>query len=168
MNKIESLSFIRYALGKCKQKACEGIQKGENPFGACVIIESNIVSCVHDHAISNNNPADHAEVVSIYTALKKMKVQQFGPGAILVSTCEPCPICVTVAQLSGIERIYFGMSIATGKKRGYLRYSFSSYDTAILLKSNIKIISLENENSTESLIDLWENLNGVNISDTSI
>lgn len=140
-------------------KALEGIKKGENPFGACVIIDNMIVACEYDHAISNNNPADHAEVVSIYTALRKLGVNKFEKGAILISTCEPCPICVTVAQLAGIERIYYGMSINTGKNRGYLKYSFSSSEFAYQLGCSMKIVSLEEKYSTEELIDVWESVN---------
>ncbi|MFC3395065.1 nucleoside deaminase [Brenneria rubrifaciens] len=159
INRNNNISFVISALNKCKLKALEGIKKGENPFGACVIVDKEIITCTYDLAMRNNNPADHAEVVAIYTALRKLDVNQFPKGAILISTCEPCPICMTVAQLAGIEYIYYGMSVTTGKKRGYLKYSIPSSGFASQLGSNIKIVSLEKKCSTEELIDFWESRN---------
>lgn len=151
--------FASHALDLCRNKAKEGIKKGENPFGACVIYQNKIISCEHDHAMGEGRYTEHAEVVAIHSSLRKLRLQRFEEGAVLVTTCEPCPICVTTSQLAGISTIYFGMSVATGRRRGYLADSCSSVDCARMLGEKVTIESLEAINSTEDLIDFWEKRN---------
>ncbi|MEF2481936.1 nucleoside deaminase [Vibrio mimicus] len=153
-----SLSIISSALEMCCMQAKVGIDIGENPFGVGIIYEGQLVSCVHDSVINGGDITSHAEVLAIKTALKRLRLSKFDNDAVLVSTCEPCPICVTTAQLAGIKTIYYGMSIETGRQRGYLADTFSSHKCAEMLGDKIQIYSLERSNPTRKLIDYWESL----------
>ncbi|HDO1312620.1 nucleoside deaminase [Aeromonas veronii] len=154
-----SHSTIIRAMGNCFECAKKGISHGENPFGACIIHQGNVISCEYDHAVSKNNPTAHAEVEAICAALNSLNRCSFEGNTLLVTTCEPCPICVTAAKLVGVSHIFYGMSIATGKKRGYLKNSFSSTLCAEMLGGGIKIINYEEMFSTEGLVDFWETHN---------
>lgn len=155
-NHLQPPDFVLAILQQISQIAEVGIKKGENPFGAAVLVNQQLIESTHDYAVSSNNPAAHAEVVAIYKALRTLNTNFFPPESCLVSTCEPCPICISVAQLSGIRTIYFGMSVNTGKQRGYLKYSVPSHKFCDLLGSDLTIINVEDTNSTEYLIDFWE------------
>ena len=151
-----AVSTIVSAMENCFECAEKGISHGENPFGACIIHQGNVIGCEYDHAVSKNNPAAHAEVEAICAALNSLNRCDFDGDTFLITTCEPCPICVTAAKLVGVSHIFYGMSIATGKKRGYLENSFSSTLCANMLGGGIKIINCEKIFSTEALVDIWE------------
>jgi tRNA(adenine34) deaminase len=56
------------------------------------------------------DPSSHAEVRAIRLATKKLKTLSLA-GYTLYTTCEPCPMCMSTALWSGLDRVVYGVTI---------------------------------------------------------
>jgi guanine deaminase len=79
------------------------------PFGALVVQDGVIIGEGQNEVTSTNDPTAHAEVVAIRKACKK--IHDFSlKGAVLYTSCEPCPMCLAAAYWARIDKIFFGNS----------------------------------------------------------
>jgi tRNA(Arg) A34 adenosine deaminase TadA len=76
------------------------------PFGAVVVKDGKIigegVNCVTTH----NDPTAHAEVEAIRSACKGQNKFDL-TGAVIYTSCEPCPMCLSAIYWARIDKIYF-------------------------------------------------------------
>ncbi|MBU4333811.1 MAG: nucleoside deaminase, partial [Candidatus Omnitrophica bacterium] len=54
------------------EKAREGVQKGQTPFGACIVKDNKVLSCVHNTVWKTTDITAHAEVQAIRKACKEI------------------------------------------------------------------------------------------------
>jgi len=92
--------FMRLAFGA----AWQGIEKGEMPFGACIVRRGQVVSVAHDSAKASVDTTAHAEVQAIRTASRQLRTLEL-TGSVIYTTCEPCPICFTACLWATFGRI---------------------------------------------------------------
>jgi guanine deaminase len=76
------------------------------PFGAVVVLNGEIIGRGCNHVISNNDPTAHAEIVAIREACRSIGNFDLS-GAVLYSTCEPCPMCLSAIYWANIMSLYF-------------------------------------------------------------
>jgi tRNA(Arg) A34 adenosine deaminase TadA len=57
-----------------------------------------------------SDPSSHAEVRALRAACKKLKRLSLA-GYTLYTTCEPCPMCMSMALWSGIDKVVYGATI---------------------------------------------------------
>lgn len=94
--------FLREAL----RLAAENADAGQLPFGALVVIDGEAVATGVNTALRDHDPSAHAEVAAIRAACRKLGTLHLG-GATVVSSCEPCAVCHSVAAISGVARIVY-------------------------------------------------------------
>lgn len=83
------------------------MQKGEGgPFGAVIVKDGKIVGEGWNRVTSTNDPTAHAEVVAIRRACENLKTFDL-KGAILFTSCEPCPMCLSAAYWARVDKIHF-------------------------------------------------------------
>jgi tRNA(adenine34) deaminase len=82
------------------------------PFGASIIhTESGTQLLRALNAVAQEwDPSAHAEVRAIRLATKRLKTLSLA-GYTLYTTCEPCPMCMSAALWSGLERVVYGATI---------------------------------------------------------
>ena len=80
----------------------------ETATGRLVLRRLNAVAAEID-------PSSHAEVRVLRATCKKLKKLSLS-GHTLYTTCEPCPMCMSMALWSGIDRVVFGATIADAAK----------------------------------------------------
>jgi guanine deaminase len=97
-------------LGQAVGLALENVAAGGQPFGALVIMGGKLVATGVNRGIQDCDPTAHAELVAIREACRALE-QPTLPGALLVASCEPCPMCQAAAVLAGVERVVYA---ATG------------------------------------------------------
>ena len=132
------------------EEAFVGVSKGDGgPFGA-IIVDSNgnVISKGHNMVLCTNDPTNHAEVVAIREACKKLNTYDLS-GCTIYSSCEPCPMCLSAIIWSNIKTVYFGADRKDAANVGFR-------DDAIyeFLNGNNKIIeshSIENNFCKEVL-----------------
>ena len=96
--------FMRLAIARAR----EGIAKGQEPFGACVIKSREVVSVAHNTTIEDMDATAHAEMNAIREACRKLKTADLS-GCEIYATFKPCPMCQAACERANISRIYYGV-----------------------------------------------------------
>jgi tRNA(Arg) A34 adenosine deaminase TadA len=122
--KICRESIIRVDLESCMHLAIEEAKasqsEGNKGYGAVVWYAGKVIARAYDTAGTMKDPSLHAEVNAIREACRVLKDDNLC-GAVLVSTCEPCPMCSSLAVWANVSAVVYGASIketaALGKSR---------------------------------------------------
>lgn len=95
--------WMAEAIALSSQNAMTG---NGGPFGAVVVRAGEIIARGANQVTSSHDPTAHAEVVAIRQACQV--VQSFKlEGCIMVTSCEPCPMCLAAIYWARIDKIYF-------------------------------------------------------------
>ncbi|MBN1961392.1 MAG: nucleoside deaminase [Deltaproteobacteria bacterium] len=138
---------IEYSENIWVEKACdlaiESVKHGGGPFGAIVLqLDSNTNEIIRYWQAVNlvahlNDPTAHAEIMAIRRAAHSLgvyhlnqidkatnKLPQPGPlsRCLLISSCEPCPMCLAAIYWAKIDEVYFA---ATRFTAGQPQINFS-------------------------------------------
>ncbi len=99
--------------------AVEGMRgHSGGPFGALVARSGEILGEGWNQVTSSNDPTAHAEVVAIRSASQALNRFELS-GCILVSSCEPCPMCLGAAYWSRVDHIYYANTRAQAAAIGF-------------------------------------------------
>ncbi len=101
-------------LAESVRLARENAEAGDQPFGALIVREGEVVSTGVNRALRDADPTAHAEVEAIRNAGSADL-----EGATLVSSCEPCPMCRTAAALVGVSRIVYAAPKKVAAEAGF-------------------------------------------------
>ncbi len=95
--------------------AAENVARGAGgPFGAIVVEEETgrLVSVGTNRVVPENNSILHAEVLACMLAQRRVGSYTLGapglPAHTLVSSCDPCAMCLGAALWSGVRRLVCG------------------------------------------------------------
>jgi len=82
------------------------------PFGASIVETKTGKMLLRAlNAVAQEiDPSSHAEVRAIRKATKRLKKVSLA-GYTLYTTCEPCPMCMSAALWSGLDRVVYGATI---------------------------------------------------------
>jgi len=121
-------------------------QDGNQGYGAVVVWGNRILGKAHDTAATEKDPSLHAEVNAIRQAVHLLGDANLS-GAVLFSTCEPCPMCSSLAVWSNLTTLAYGASIEENAKLGKGRILVTSREIVAKSPVAIEIIDgiLENE-----------------------
>jgi guanine deaminase len=76
------------------------------PFGAVIVKDGRVIAEGWNEVTSSNDPTAHAEVVAIRRACAALSDFRLR-GAIIYSSCEPCPMCLAAIYWSRLDAVYF-------------------------------------------------------------
>ncbi len=100
-------------------KVHAGIERGQTPFGACVVAaDGRVVACEHNLVWKTMDITAHGEMVTIRAACQALGVVDLS-GCTIYSTTEPCPMCFSAIHWAKIGRIVYGASIADAQAAGF-------------------------------------------------
>jgi len=107
------------------------------PFSACIKYKGNLYYGVNE-VISKNDPTAHAEMQVIRLVCIKNKIYNL-KGAIIYSSGDPCPMCLTAIAWAEIKKIYYinPYYVATSNNNYYDRPS-KEVNKFLKLKRKIK------------------------------
>lgn len=94
--------------------AAENVQRGGGPFGAMIVEETSgrLVSVGVNRVVPENNSILHAEALAFMMAQRRVGSYTLGaPGLAahtLVSSCDPCAMCLGATLWSGVRRLVCG------------------------------------------------------------
>lgn len=95
--------YMRIAIDLAKENASS---VGGGPFGALIVKDGEVIAAQSNSVTVDNDPTAHAEVNAIRQACKKMGTFDLS-GALLYTSCEPCPMCLSAAYWAHIDKIYY-------------------------------------------------------------
>ena len=97
-------------LNEAFKEAFRGIRNDlGGPFGAVVVKDGVILGKGCNRVISDNDPTAHAEVTAIREACRNVESYDL-TGAVIYSTCEPCPMCLSAIYWAKIKMVYFSLT----------------------------------------------------------
>lgn len=76
------------------------------PFGAIVVYDGEVVGEGRNQVTATNDPTAHAEIVALREAGKKLGRFEL-KGCVLYTSCEPCPMCLSAAYWSRVDRVVY-------------------------------------------------------------
>jgi tRNA(Arg) A34 adenosine deaminase TadA len=86
--------------------AHENVGTGGGPFGAVIVRDGELVATGVNQVTTGLDPSAHAEVVAIRAACRKLGDFKL-TGCVLLSSCEPCPMCMATALWARLDRVLF-------------------------------------------------------------
>jgi tRNA(Arg) A34 adenosine deaminase TadA len=86
-------------------------EKTGGPFGCVIVRDGEVLAASGNSVLRDNDPTAHAEVNAIRAACKKVGTPHL-KGAVMYTSCEPCPMCYATAYWTRINRIYYAAAWA--------------------------------------------------------
>ncbi len=90
-------------LNKLVDKA---IKKDEVPVAALIVKEGKIIAKAYNKTNTSNNVLDHAEIICINKASKRLHNWRLNDCELYV-TLEPCSMCKEVIKKSRVGKVYY-------------------------------------------------------------
>jgi tRNA(Arg) A34 adenosine deaminase TadA len=88
------------------------------PFGAVVVKSGRIVGEGVNRVTTARDPTAHAEVVAIRAACRKLRSHDL-KGAVIYTSCEPCPMCLSAILWARIDRMVYANTRADAAAIGF-------------------------------------------------
>jgi guanine deaminase len=112
---MEFHALMRRAIELARQ----GIAAGESPFAAVIAKpDATIVAGVHNVVRATCDITAHAEMHAIREACRALGTINLA-GHVMVTTCEPCPMCASAIHWARLDAVAFGATIADAERAGF-------------------------------------------------
>ena len=108
------------------EEARAGAAMGEQPFGAVVVIDGEVVVRTRSLKVSTFDTTAHSETLAIKLATQKLRRRMI-PEAVFYATCEPCPMCLGAILNAGIKTLVLGARNRHIRQHAKLAFNFKDY-----------------------------------------
>ena len=98
-----NLEYMNLAL----KEAEKALKVEEVPVGVVIVYDGLIIAKAHNKKVKNKSVLDHAEIIALIKATKKLNDWRLD-GCDMYVTLEPCPMCASAIQQSRIKKVYIG------------------------------------------------------------
>ena len=132
---MDPADLMQLAIEKCRQ----GIAAGQSPFGCAIARDGSVLSCSHNTVVLTTDITAHAEVNAIREACKEVG-DIFLDGAIVATTCEPCPMCMSALHWARVNTVYYGATIADADAAGFNELQLPAAELLRIGKSTLKLV----------------------------
>jgi tRNA(Arg) A34 adenosine deaminase TadA len=88
------------------ERATANVADGGGPFAAMVVRGDDVVADGVNRVTRDLDPTAHAEVVAIRAACRALDTYVLS-GTVLVSSCEPCPLCLAAALWARVDGVFY-------------------------------------------------------------
>lgn len=107
--------FMRMAIALATENVVSG--RG-GPFGAVLVREGAVLATGVNQVTATNDPTAHAEVSAIRNACRALATFELR-GAVLYSSCEPCPMCLAAILWARCDGLFFGNTAGDAAEVGF-------------------------------------------------
>ena len=111
---MDDIAFMRRAI----ELSASCAQSDEGPFGAVVVLDGKIIGEGVNQVVPTGDPTAHAEVVAIRAACEAVGLHVLD-GAVLYTSCEPCPMCLSAAWWARVKEIVYANNRADAAAIGF-------------------------------------------------
>lgn len=134
--------------------ARQGIAAGQSPFGCAIAWNDRLVACTHNTVLKDMDITAHAEINALRAACRATGKIHL-PGAIVATTCEPCPMCCTALHWARVETIYYGATIADAAAAGFHELSVPAEELARRAGGQMQLVPSPLAAECRALFELW-------------
>lgn len=89
--------------------AVEAAERGDEPFGALLAVEGEIVETARNRVMTSSDVTNHAETRLVRKLEASGRLDLLARGTVYAS-CEPCPMCVGALFWAGARTVVYGLS----------------------------------------------------------
>jgi tRNA(Arg) A34 adenosine deaminase TadA len=132
---MDPAELMRLAIDKCRA----GMAAGQSPFGCAIARDGQLLSCSHNTVVLTTDITAHAEVNAVREACRKVG-DIFLAGAIVATTCEPCPMCMAALHWARVDTVYYGATIADAADAGFNELQLPAGELLRLGASTLKLV----------------------------
>ncbi|WP_428116580.1 nucleoside deaminase [Bradyrhizobium sp.] len=108
------------------EEAKAGAAQGEQPFGAVVARDGEVVVRSRSLKVSACDATAHSETLAIKYATQKLGRREL-PDCTFYATCEPCPMCLGAILNGGINTLVLGARNRDIKQLARIAFNFKDY-----------------------------------------
>lgn len=98
--------FDEKTIEKLYNLSLKAYKKGEIPVSAIIVKNNKVISKAYNKRNKSHNPMDHAEIIAIKRACKRLHTWKLNECVLYVSL-EPCDMCREVINQSRIENVIY-------------------------------------------------------------
>ena len=119
--------------------ATKAAKKNEVPVSALLILNDKIIATAYNTRHQKNNILNHAEILVIKKAAKKLKTWHLTECNLYV-TLKPCPMCEALIKQSRIKNVYYLLDKLDYKKE-YNKVNIVKANNSMYEKKYTKLLS---------------------------
>ena len=100
-------------------RATDNVADGGGPFGAVIVgPDGQVVATGVNRVTASSDPTAHAEVNAIRAACAIRRDVSLA-GCTLYASCEPCPLCLSAALWSRLDRVAYAADRQAAQRAGF-------------------------------------------------
>lgn len=142
--------LMQLAIDVCRQ----GIERGQSPFGCAIAIGDRVVAKTHNTVALTTDITAHAEVNAIRAANQEVD-DIFLDGALVATTCEPCPMCMAALHWARVKTVYYGATIADADHAGFNELELPASELLRIGGSKVELIGDVRADDCRQLFAQW-------------
>lgn len=135
---MELTEELTVAMRRALAVARLGIAAGQTPFGAVIVRDGQVLVEAHNTVWRDTDPTAHAEINVIRLAARAVQSIDL-TGAVMLSTCEPCPMCLSAIHWAKIDRVIYGATIDDAASAGFHELRLGARTLATLGRSPLVV-----------------------------
>lgn len=143
-------ALMQLAVDKCR----DGLSKGQSPFGCAIAQGDTVIACSHNTVALTTDITAHAEVNAIREGCQTID-SIFLEGAVVATTCEPCPMCMAALHWARVETVYYGASIADAADAGFNELQLPATELLRIGGSKLKLVGDTLKDPCVDLFNQW-------------
>ncbi|WP_127783727.1 nucleoside deaminase [Rhodococcus sp. X156] len=105
-------------LAEAVELAVANVAAGGGPFGALVVRDGQLLATGQNRVTRDNDPTAHAEVQAIRAACAGLGDFAL-TGAVLYTSCEPCPLCLAASLWARVDRVVYAADRDDAARGGF-------------------------------------------------
>ena len=125
------------------------------PFGAVVVRDDSILGEGWNRVTSTADPTAHAEIVAIRDACSRVGSFTL-EGALIYTSCEPCPMCLAAIWWARISRIYYANTRNDAARIGFDDAEIYQEVTRDLTDRRIPLVHCPNQEAVQAMREWTE------------
>ena len=125
------------------------------PFGAVVVRDDSILGEGWNRVTSTADPTAHAEIVAIRDACSRVGSFTL-EGALIYTSCEPCPMCLAAIWWARISRIYYANTRNDAARIGFDDAEIYQEVTRDLTDRRIPLVHCSNQEAVQAMREWTE------------
>jgi tRNA(Arg) A34 adenosine deaminase TadA len=149
---MTAAELMQLAIEKC----CAGIDAGQSPFGCAIARDDQLLACAHNTVVMTTDITAHAEMNAIREACRAVG-DIFLAGAVVATTCEPCPMCMAALHWARVDTVYYGATIADADAAGFNELQLPAAELLQLGGSTLKLVPNIMSAECQQLFAKWQN-----------
>ncbi|HHK42668.1 MAG TPA: nucleoside deaminase [Planctomycetaceae bacterium] len=105
--------------------------------------------------MASSDSTAHAEINALRAACRH-KTTYLLEGAVVATTCEPCPMCMSALHWARVDTVYFGATIEDAARAGFNELSVPAARLLEIGRSSVRLVDSVLPNDCRELFDRWK------------